>query len=73
VDRPQTFTHPVRELPFEVLLCAGKSGLPRDSKVQAQQIRTIAKERIKGTLRGHLDSALMAEVDEAMRLHLDLR
>lgn len=37
-----------RVYPFEVALFAAESGLPNDSKAQAQQIRTIAKERIPG-------------------------
>lgn len=58
--------------PFEVALVGGESGLPRDSKVQAQQIRTIAKERITGAVVGRLQANTMRVVDAAIRLHLAL-
>ena len=41
--------------PFEVFLASSECGLPKDSKIQAQQIRTITKERITGSLIGELD------------------
>lgn len=58
--------------PFEVALAGAESGLPKDSKVQAQQIRTIAKERITGTAVGRLQEEKMWAVDSAIRLHLGL-
>ncbi len=58
--------------PFEVSLSRQDSGLPRDSKAQAQQIRTISKERITGTAVGQLKSATMRAVVTAIKLHLDL-
>lgn len=64
-----------RVYPFEVLLEPKESGLPKPSKVQAQQIRTIAKERIigaAGAAQGHLSKARMAAIDSALRLHLVL-
>ncbi len=61
-----------RVYPFEVLLEPKESGLPKPSKVQAQQIRTIAKERIIGGAQGHLGKARMAAIDSALRLHLVL-
>lgn len=61
-----------RIYPFEVALSSADSGLPRDSKVQAQQIRTIAKERLSGPVLGRLSSERMRDVDAAMRLHLAL-
>ncbi len=36
--------------PFEVLLNPEDSGLPKPSKVQAQQVRTISKQRIDGDM-----------------------
>ena len=55
---------------FEVLLASSECGLPKDSKIQAQQIRTIAKERITGKVIGALDEEKMRAVDDAIRLHL---
>ena len=61
-----------RIYPFEVALSPAESGLPNASKVQAQQIRTIAKERITGPPVGRLTVAKMQTVAAAMRLHLSL-
>jgi mRNA interferase MazF len=57
--------------PFQVLLGAGSTGLSRDSKAQAEQVRSVDVERI-GALVGTLDGPLRAELDEALRLHLAL-
>jgi len=59
-----------RVYPFEVLLTSAECGLSKDSKIQAQQIRTIAKERIIGKVIGKLDKEKSRAVDAAMRLHL---
>jgi mRNA interferase MazF len=60
-----------RVYPFQVLLRADATGLPRDSKAQAEQIRAVAVERI-GDLVGNAPAAVMAEIDRALRLHLGL-
>ncbi len=48
------------------------SGLTKSSKVQAQQIRTIAKQRIIGEVVGSLDEDVMILIDAALKLHLGL-
>lgn len=58
--------------PFEVFLSPSDSGLPQLSKVQAQQIRTISKQRISGSTIGSLKESLMQSVDAAIKLHLAL-
>lgn len=58
--------------PFEVFLPKSISGLPKDSKAEAQQIRTIDKARITTPTLGFLIPSLMQQIDEAMRLHLEL-
>lgn len=58
--------------PFEVALSMEASGLPKLSKAQAQQIRTIARERIVGKLIGQLDGKALDVIDQAIRLHLAL-
>ncbi|MEO8386346.1 MAG: type II toxin-antitoxin system PemK/MazF family toxin [Betaproteobacteria bacterium] len=58
--------------PFEVALSMEASGLPKLSKAQAQQIRTIARERIVGNLIGQLDEKALGLIDQAIRLHLGL-
>jgi len=60
-----------RVYPFQVLLPAGECGLGRDSKAQAEQVRSIAVERI-GERLGRVPPQLMAAVEAALRLHLAL-
>jgi mRNA interferase MazF len=57
--------------PFQVLLAAAETGLDVDSKAQAEQIRSIAVERLGARL-GVVPHGVMLELDEALRLHLDL-
>jgi mRNA interferase MazF len=61
-----------RVYPFEVLLNPEESGLSKPSKVQAQQVRTISKQRITGDVLGCLNQDLMQLVDAALKLHLGL-
>lgn len=60
-----------RVYPFQVLVPATESGLSRDSKVQAEQVRTVAVERV-GRRIGRVPATLMIAVDAALRLHLAL-
>jgi len=60
-----------RVFPFQVLLTAPKTGLERDSKAQAEQVRSVAVERV-GTRVGVVPPDLLALLDEALRLHLAL-
>jgi mRNA interferase MazF len=60
-----------RVYPFQVLLPAGTAGLSHDSKAQAEQVRSIAFERI-GELLGRVPTPVMVAIDEALRLHLAL-
>ena len=60
-----------RVYPFQVLLRAADTGLRHDSKAQAEQVRAVAVERL-GDRVGTLPPAIMAELDEALRLHLAL-
>jgi len=60
-----------RVFPFQVLLPADQTGLPRDSKAQAEQVRSVAVERI-GRRVGRLTPALLAALDQALRVHLGL-
>jgi len=57
--------------PFQVLLPASESGLATDSKVQAEQVRSVSVDRV-GERIGTVPAPLMLEVDEALRLHLSL-
>ncbi len=60
-----------RIYPFQVFLPASDSGLRRDSKAQAEQVRSVAVERVGGRV-GQLTALLMSELDDALRLHLSL-
>jgi mRNA interferase MazF len=64
-------TNVTRVHPFQVLLPAVSTGLPHDSKAQAEQVRSAAVERIGGRI-GALDPDQLAELDEALRIHLAL-
>lgn len=57
--------------PFQVLLPASETGLDRDSKAQAEQVRSIAVERL-GERLGVVPQAVMTDIDDALRLHLGL-
>ena len=57
--------------PFQVLLPAAETGLDVDSKAQAEQVRSVAVERL-GDVIGALGFELAEELDEALRVHLDL-
>lgn len=60
-----------RVFPFQVLLRAEVTGLRVDSKAQAEQVRSVAVERV-GPVLGRLPAAVMDDLDEALRLHLQL-
>ena len=60
-----------RIYPFQVLLSAADTGLDRDSKAQAEQIRSVAVERVGDRL-GVVPNLVLLELEEAIRLHLGL-
>lgn len=60
-----------RVFPFQALLTADVTGLRQESKAQAEQVRSIAVERI-GAVVGRAPADVMARLDDALRLHLQL-
>lgn len=60
-----------RIYPFQVRLPAAASGLRQASKVQAEQVRSVAVERL-GERTGLVPAPIMLQIDEALRLHLAL-
>ena len=60
-----------RLYPFQVLLPAERTGLRRDSKAQAEQVRSLDVGRVGARL-GLVPFALLSRIDEALRIHLDL-
>jgi mRNA interferase MazF len=60
-----------RVFPFQTLLRAADCGLASDSKAQAEQVRTVATERLRGRI-GAIPAASLQQLDDALRLHLAL-
>lgn len=57
--------------PFQVLLRADETGLNRDSKAQAEQVRSVDVQRVRQRI-GRVDPRTQSLIDEALRLHLAL-
>ncbi len=57
-----------RVYPFQVLLPAVATGLRHDSKAKAEQVRSVAVQRL-GPRTGSVPRAIMGKLDEALRLH----
>ena len=68
---PLTSKHVDRVYPFEVFLPKKSANLPKDSKVKANQIRTIDKSRLVSFM-GRIDPKGMSDIDLAMKVHLGL-
>jgi mRNA interferase MazF len=60
-----------RVFPFQVLLPAESSGLRVDSKAQCEQVRAVSVGRL-GVALGQIPASIMSDVDDALRLHLEL-
>ncbi len=60
-----------RVFAFQVLLPADESGLRVDSKAQAEQVRSVSVEHL-GQVIGRVPIHLMGQLDDALRLHLQL-
>jgi mRNA interferase MazF len=61
----------VQVFPFQVLLSAADTGLSRDSKAQAEQVRAVSMARIQRIV-GWVPAERMDAIDDALRLHLAL-
>ena len=57
--------------PFEVFLPKESGNLPKNSKVKADQIRTIDRIRIIRFI-GELKKNLIEDIEKAIKIHLDL-
>jgi mRNA interferase MazF len=60
-----------RIYPFQVMLPAAQCGLSMDSKAQAEQVRSVAVQRV-GRRVGQVPPPLLSHLEDALRLHLDL-
>ncbi|MGI6000613.1 PemK family transcriptional regulator [Lachnoclostridium sp. An131] len=59
------------KLPTHVELSARQCQIVRDSVILLEQLRTIDKQRLKDKV-CHLDAQILARVDEALRVSLEL-
>ena len=59
------------KLPTHIALAAQGSGLPRDSVILLEQLRTIDKLRLKDKI-CHLDESIMQKVDKGLMISLQL-
>lgn len=57
--------------PFEVLLAKGTGNLPKDSKIKADQIRTLDKNRLVKFI-GTLEKREIDQIEKAIEIHLGL-
>lgn len=60
-----------RIYPFEVYVDKGIGNLPKDSKLKADQIRTIDKSRITKLI-GKLPEEFISKIDSAIKIHLEI-
>lgn len=58
--------------PFEVFLKKGIANMPGDSKVKANQIRTVDKKRLKERI-GTIPADILGEIVKAVKIHLELK
>ena len=68
---PLTSKNPQTVYPFEVFISRGIANLPKDSKIKADQIRTLDKSRIIKII-GVLDKKDLDAIDKAIKIHLAL-
>jgi mRNA interferase MazF len=57
--------------PFEVFISGEDSGLPLDSKLKCNQIRTVDKLRLL-KLAGEISTVIIKKVEEALLIHLGI-
>ena len=60
-----------RIYPFEVYLAKGTANLPKNSKVKADQIRTLDKSRLVKLI-GGLGMEEIEAIEKALKIHLQL-
>ncbi len=64
---------PARKVyPFEVHVPKGTAGLTADSRIKADQIRTVDKRRLV-QLRGALPAEYWPQVEQALKVHLNMK
>jgi len=61
-----------KQYPFEVLVPDGVAGLTVDSRIKADQVRTVDKRRLV-SFRGSLPSQYFPQVEKALKIHLNIK
>jgi mRNA interferase MazF len=69
---PMTSQPVEKNYPFEVHVPKGMAGLTADSRIKADQIRTVDKRRFI-TFRGLLPPDYLPLVEKALRIHLNMK
>ncbi len=67
---PITSQNLEKNYPFEVLLSKRTGNLPKDSKVKADQIRTLDRKRLVKYI-GNLNESVMEQINSAIKIHLN--
>ena len=68
---PITSKNTSKIYPFEVFLPEGTGNLPKNSKVKADQIRTLDKTRLVKKI-GELEQKDISEIERAIKIHLGI-
>lgn len=61
-----------KHYPFEVVIPKGVAGLTSDSRIKANQIRTVDKQRLS-RVRGALPPEYFSQVEKALKIHLNMK
>jgi len=69
---PITGKSPKKIYSFEVYIPKGIAGLTEDSRIKADQVRTIDKKRVVSR-RGSLPAAFLTKVETALKVHLNMK
>jgi mRNA interferase MazF len=57
--------------PFEVFIKKDTANVPSDSKVEANQIRTLDKKRMKERI-GIIPDEILKKIEKAVKIHLEI-
>ncbi|HEX7627575.1 MAG TPA: type II toxin-antitoxin system PemK/MazF family toxin [Candidatus Methanoperedens sp.] len=58
--------------PFEVFMKKGIANVSTDSKVKANQIRTVDKKRLNERI-GIIPDEILKEIEKAVKIHLEIK
>jgi mRNA interferase MazF len=61
-----------KQYPFEVFVPGNTAGLIADSRIKANQIRTVDKRRITSFV-GSLPAEYIPKVEKALKIHLNMK